>query len=403
MNKQAFLSFIILCGITVTLGAQTTAYRLENPFLVRTLEVNNGVLATQSIYNKLSGKMLTPLSCEEFALRISEGTDKEGTGRTLTAKDFTVLSVSDYVLMSNKKGHGYRFVLNNKKEELSVTISYELAEDESFCHKYLQIRSGKDVTLERVDVESISFADARQNYTTKEITAQGAARWKPGLGQPLYTTKTATYWGIEFPAATNFVTDKKMSCGYLRGFKLSKDEEYTTYKSVVGVADDPVYLDDAFYAYIDKIRKRPLRLQIQYNSWFDFGKSVSDQTFAGSVHKVNNELVLERGCTPLNAYVIDDGWQHADLATADWSEKVWTVNSKFSPDFSESRQAVKEANSKLGLWLSPASILGGLKMVPKMREYGYESLSYGMSMTGAVYMQKLEDRVVELASGGGIF
>ena len=61
---------------------------------------------------------------------------------------------------------------------------------------------------------------------------------------------------------------------------------------------------------------------------------------------------------------------------------------------------MKEANSNLGLWLSPASILGGLKMVPKMREYGYESLSYGMSMTGAVYMQKLEDRVVELASGG---
>ena len=56
MNKQAFLSFIILCGITVTLGAQTTAYRLENPFLVRTLEVNNGVLATQSIYTNFPGK-----------------------------------------------------------------------------------------------------------------------------------------------------------------------------------------------------------------------------------------------------------------------------------------------------------------------------------------------------------
>lgn len=400
MTKQTFLSFIILCGITVAVGAQTAAYRLENSFLVRTLEVNNGVLATQSVYNKLSGKTLTPLSCEEFALRISDGTDKEGTDRILTAKDFIVLSVSDYHLTSNKKGRGYRFMLNNKKEKLSVTVSYELADDDSFCHKYLQIRSGKEVTLERVDVESISFADAWQNYVTKEITAQGSARWKPGLGQPLYTTETATYWGIEFPAATNLVTDKKMSCGYLRGFGLSKDEEYTTYKSVVGVADDPAYLDDAFYAYINKIRKRPLRLQIQYNSWFDFGKSVSGRTFATSVRKVNNELVLERGCTPLNAYVIDDGWQHADPATADWSGKVWTVNSKFSSDFSESRQVVKEANSNLGLWLSPASILGGLKMVPKMREYGYESLSYGMSMTGAVYMQKLEDRVVELASGG---
>ena len=47
--------------------------------------------------------MLTPLSCEEFAFRISEGTDKEGTGRTLTAKDFTVLSVSDYNVCQTKK------------------------------------------------------------------------------------------------------------------------------------------------------------------------------------------------------------------------------------------------------------------------------------------------------------
>ena len=63
MNKQAFLSFIILCGITVTFNAQTITYRLENSFLTRTLEVNNGVLVTQSILNKLSEKTLTPLSC----------------------------------------------------------------------------------------------------------------------------------------------------------------------------------------------------------------------------------------------------------------------------------------------------------------------------------------------------
>ena len=121
MNKQAFLSFIILCGITVTFNAQTITYRLENSFLTRTLEVNNGVLVTQSILNKLSEKTLTPLSCEEFALRISGGTDKEGTDRTLTAKDFTVLSVSNYNLAPGKKGHGYKFILNNKKSLLKMS------------------------------------------------------------------------------------------------------------------------------------------------------------------------------------------------------------------------------------------------------------------------------------------
>ncbi len=133
MNKQAFLSFIILCGIAVTFNAQTITYRLENSFLTRTLEVNNGVLVTQSILNKLSEKTLTPLSCEEFALRISGGTDKEGTDRTLTAKDFTVLSVSNYNLAPGKKGHGYKFILNNKQEALSVTVCYELADNDSFC------------------------------------------------------------------------------------------------------------------------------------------------------------------------------------------------------------------------------------------------------------------------------
>lgn len=400
MNLRTFFIFLILADMTITLGAQEGVYRLENSYLSRILEVKRGILLTQSITNKLAGKTLYPLACDEFALRVSDGTDREGTDRILTAKDFTFCSVARYELSAGRKGHGYKFILKNPAEALTVTVCYELADDDAFCHKYLQIYAGQSVVLERIDVESISLPDAHQNYTIEEITAQGSGRWKPGLGQPVYTTKTGTYWGIEFPAAINKVTDKKIACGYLHGFELSAGNDYKTYKSVVGMADDPVYLDDAFYTYINKIRKRPLRLQIQYNSWFDFGKSVSGEKFAASVRQVNKELVQQRGCTPLNAYVIDDGWQDADPVLSDWSDSVWTVNRKFSPDFSESLRVVEDACSKLGLWLSPASILGSLKMVPLMREYGYEALDYGMSMTGDVYMQKLEDRILELAHEG---
>lgn len=401
MNLRVFLLVsVILLGMAISLNARQAVYRLENAYLTRTLEVKNGILLTQSITNKVANKELVPLSCGEFALRISKGTDKEGTDRVLTSKDFLFHSVSKYKLTGSKKGKGYKFVLNNKSEGISVSVHYELSDQDSYCYKYLQIDSEKEITLERVDIESIAFDDALQCYTTKEITAQGSGRWKPGLGQPLYTTQTATYWGVEFPAATNLVTDKTMACGYLYGFNLSAGQPYTTHKSVFGVADEADYIDDAFYAYIDKIRKRPLRLQIQYNSWFDFGKSVSEDKFIASVNKVNKELVDKRGCSPLSAYVIDDGWQDANPDTADWSDTVWKVNSKFNPYFAESLQTVKSANSKLGLWLSPASILGSLKMVPQMEKYGYESLSYGMSMTGAVYMQKLEKRILELASQG---
>ena len=49
------------------------------------------------------------------------------------------------------------------------------------------------------------------------------------------------------------------------------------------------------------------------------------------------------------------------------------------------------------LWLSPGCLFGGQPMMPRMQEYGFETLSYGMSMTGKKYMLKLEERVLELA------
>ncbi|WP_243462407.1 hypothetical protein [Bacteroides stercorirosoris] len=76
----------------------------------------------------------------------------------------------------------------------------------------------------------------------------------------------------------------------------------------------------------------------------------------------------------LNAYIIDDGWQDTSKET-DWSDKVWTINSKFQPDFADCFRSVQNVHSQLGLWLSPGCLFGGQPMVSKMREYGFEALS----------------------------
>ena len=89
-----------------------------------------------------------------------------------------------------------------------------------------------------MNVEAIAFEDAYQNYTLKKITARGSAQWKPGLGQPVYTTKTGTFWGIEFPAANNEVSNGQINCGYLWGQIISKNTPYTSYNSIIGVSDD---------------------------------------------------------------------------------------------------------------------------------------------------------------------
>lgn len=44
---------------------------------------------------------------------------------------------------------------------------------------------------------------------------------------------------MEFPGAFNTVEEgSTITCGYLRGKDLLPKERYTTYRSVVGVADD---------------------------------------------------------------------------------------------------------------------------------------------------------------------
>lgn len=359
---------------------------LENKFLKRDVAVVDGVLTTRSIENKLAKTMLVPTGGSEFRLRISDGTDKTGTDVELTAADFAVKSL-------RKTDDGMVAELSNAEHGLDVEVLYTLAADEPFARKQLKITSAKPVTIERIDLEALAVADAHQPYTLNAMNARG--KWSVGLGQPLYTTESATFWGVEFPAARNTVEEGALRCGYQWGRELKAGESHTTYKAVVGVGDDPAFISDAFMDYIDAIRVRPLRLQVQYNSWFDFSSGVSRERFAESVKTIHEELVEKRGCRPLNAYVIDDGWQKREQALP-----LWEVNEKFDPDFSASGKLVGDKQSTLGLWLSPGCLFGAKKMVPHLREAGFEALEMGMSMCGPKYMSELEQRVMQLVGQG---
>lgn len=370
---------------------QKTNFSISNEFLSRTIVIEEGNVHTSKIVNSLSGKEIIPHNNEEFKLRISKGTDVANSDVVLTSKDFKFKKVL------NDSPEQLAFLVENKDNQLEVTLVYELKKGNRFLNKYLVVKSEKPVTLERIDLELIAVDDIYQPYEMKQITAWGPAQWRPGLGQPLYTRESATFWGTEFPASYNYVEDKTGYCGYLLGKQVLPGEEYTTYKSVFGVGDDARFIQDSFFEYIDQIRIRPLRLQVQYNSWFDFWNSVTQDKFEGSVKKVSQELNEKRGVAPLSAYVIDDGWQNAHI---DWSDKVWKVNEKFDADFKSSFETVTKAQSHLGLWLSPGCNFGARPAVPLMREKGMEALDEYMSLAGPQYMQLLEDRMLELTKQG---
>jgi len=390
-SKINLTLFLIIIYFSTTACQLPKEFTIENDYISRTIGFTEGKIHTVSIKNKVSNKEIIFDAAPEFQLRISKGTHIEGSDILLTSNDF----VFEKIVESSPLKLGIR--LKNKAHELTVTVYYELNKGDAYAHKYLRINTKKDITLERLDIEVVKLDDIYQPYKIKQITARGHAQWKPGLGQPLYTKKAATFWGIEFPASFNFVENKTGYCGYLWGNSIKSGEEYISYKSVVGVGDNPEFIQDTFFEYIDNIRIRPLRLQIQYNSWFDFGNSVSKESFAESVAKINEELVIKRGTQPLKAYVIDDGWQDAK---ADWSEKTWKVNQKFDADFKSSLANVNQAKSNLGLWLSPGCLFGAETAAQNYKVQGFETLGRWMSMAGPKYMQLLENRMLELTKMG---
>jgi hypothetical protein len=359
---------------------------LENANFRRTINIK-GSVATTSILNKLDGKTLTPAHAQAFVIHLKDG-------RVLTASDFSFRSKSSAI-----DDHGRtltEIVLGSGQPAVEAKLIYRFGPEDRYCGKSLEITPSGDLEVARIDLESLELPQAYQPYTISQITTQGPGQWRPGLGQPLYTRDSGTFWGIEHPASVNTVKDGRLTCSYLVGKTLKAGEIYRTHGSVLGVADSPEFVQHAFYDYIDRTRIRPLRLQTQYNSWFNDGRSVNEERFIASIRKIHSELNTARGVPPLAAYVIDDGWQDA----SDWSDTVWKVNGKFDPAFGNAKAAAQAAGSNLGLWLSPGSIFGGQPAIPSMRKAGFRALDPWMSIADPLYMDKLTTRFEELTRTG---
>ncbi|BCX49423.1 hypothetical protein HAHE_33310 [Haloferula helveola] len=382
-------ALLVTACAPVALGDEAVV--LGNRFLSREVVVTDGTLGTKLLGNRILG-VDTKSGGDEFAISLTDGSGKE---RRLTAGDFEVES------LVSSKAEGRKEVLaklSGSDLPVDLQVRYWLEGEKPWMRKEISIHAKEDVVVREIAVEEIRLPGAFEPYHADEFTARGPSKWRPPLGQPVYAEPSATWWGVEFPAARNTSEGAGIKCRYLTDRPLVKGQVLKSHPAVWGVADRADFLKDAFFDYIDATRARPLRLQTQYNSWFDYSRGVDAKKFAASVAKVHEELVIDRGVHPLRAYVIDDGWQDTG---ADWTKSgVWPVNGKFDKDFARSFAATRAADSRLGLWLSPGCLFGAQGAIGKMREAGWESLDPWMSMTGEDYMKALEERMVALAGDG---
>lgn len=362
-----------------------------NEQITRRVGWSDGQVLTQSIANLRGDSEIRVSAGDEFAITIRlPGSDDD---LRLTSADF---AVRDFEPAADRASLDVR--LAGKTAPVDLVVRYFAKPGEAWMRKRLVITAKQPLQVRKVDVERLSVADAYSPYKADQFTSQGAAKWRPPLGQPLYTKDSGTWWGVEFPAARNEVREGQLNCGYLTAVDLNAGETYATHTAVVGGSDNPEFVKEAFFEYIDATRARPLRLQTQYNTWFDYNRNVDAAKFAASVRKVHEELVNDRDVPPLRIYAIDAGWQDV---SKDWTKVgVWPVNEKFAPDFGPSRQEAEKAGGALGLWVSPGCLFGSERAIPPMKAAGWRTLAPWMSMTGENYMDALDSRLVELAKGG---
>ena len=114
MKYLLYTLTLSVCATSLAIGAEVkgNTFSIENDYLKRSFSTASGHLKTTSITNKLAKQTLTPLSCDEIRLRISEGTDKLGTDKILTTKDFTVTKV-------DKEKGSLKVTLQNKPHGLT--------------------------------------------------------------------------------------------------------------------------------------------------------------------------------------------------------------------------------------------------------------------------------------------
>ena len=192
------------------------------------------------------------------------------------------------------------------------------------------------------------------------------------------------FFALEHPMS-QALSNKNIFSIYLPRLNPVYNSAPLTISSVWGTT--PVgQLRRGFLYYIERERAVPYRQFLHYNSWFDISwddSKLNDSVCIDRIKAFKDSLIDKRH-VKLKAFLFDDGW--------DDTKTLWQFNSGFSNGFTKIAEAAKDANSTLGVWISP---WGGYDEHKKQRlAYGakqdppFETNENGFSLTGPNYYKR---------------
>jgi hypothetical protein len=343
-------------------------------------------------------------------------TDWRAPGKANNADNLVVLSKADFRFEGHRErelpdgGKELELDFSGRNTPLEVRLTCLLEPDSFYVRRKLAVRSGTAPVGESAFSPGPHFLRRVWPLRASIKTPQGSTILKPGgFGQPaaLLLDCGGGFFGFEYPTSENSLRPRpdgtlELSCSQEIGERIA-DSWVESDWAVEALTPDR-FVKLWFWRYLDRIRASPLRPYVLYNSWYDlrtprYGKeperSLNEANLLKAAEVLRKELFEEREI-PLDAFVLDDGW---DVYAGDWI----LSSDQFPRGLAPISKAIRPMGAHLGIWFGP---IGGYFQrdvrVNWMKDHGYETVGGQMCVAGERYRSLLEKRVTDFIREDGV-
>lgn len=303
-------------------------FKLKSKNLEREFKVMDGYLYASQITNTYSGLDFIPDgSGSEFEIRFADGDN-------ISSKNLTVSEAIEK--------EGKLFFRFNEEMGTTVTMSYRIGKDGETLEKQIALTQSEPKKVDYIILENIGIVNSKSTYTSNESPTETDAFYS-NLGQPFYID--SLFFGCEFPATKNAIIHGRGQVIYYIGKTAEKKMVCPT--TIMGAAKGTSLpeLRSAFFDYINRISVKS-DFRIQYNTWYDKMLNIDADNIQTAFYNVEEKL-SDHGVPPIDAYVIDDGWNN-------YKADFWEINQKKFPNgLLDLSYITKCLGSNFGLWLGP--------------------------------------------------
>jgi len=343
----------------------------ENKALAMSFATNGDKLSITGFSDKQTNEHLAIGKSSLFSLLVGD--------KTITSNDFTLIgltTISD--ITGDESALKYADKLSGKKlsadledAKLGLKVHWEasLLNEGNYVRQVFTFNAADSVKISKITLVQLPSSIGIK----KEGTVDGS---------PLVHSNM--FFSLEHPMSQTLANKSSVSI-YLPRLNPVYNSAPLTVSSVWGIT--PVgQLRRGFLYYVERERAIPYRQFLHYNSWFDISwddSKLNDSVCLDRIKAFKDSLIDKRH-VKLKAFLFDDGW--------DDTKTLWQFNAGFPNGFTNIAKAAKEANSTLGVWISP---WGGYDEHKKQRlAYGakqtppFETNENGFSLTGPNYYKR---------------